>query len=147
MIFGADRQNQNLRSASRIKPSPTQKTVTANHYSAAISTSKSKLGQRTIQHQSRQNIGNQSDPVRGSFEGLQNGKSSYVQMNNTGYDNAKFQNARYKVKTNNIPTVKGASFIFTNGAKKSIINNYSGTTARGTSSDRMKNNLNINRMI
>lgn len=148
MIFGADKQNKNLRSASTVKPNSNLKTRTANHYSAAISSSKTSGSSGSIVHQSRKNLNNnQPDPVRGSFEGLQNGKSAYVQLNNSGYDNSKFHTARYSMKNPNIPNVKGASFGFTNMQKKGIIDNYSGTTMRGTSSDRMKNSLNINRMF
>lgn len=152
MIFGADNQNKNLRIASNIKSNPTAKTRTANHYSAAISTSKttaqssSARTQQTVAHQSRQNLNDgKSDPVRGSMEGLDNGKSTYVQMSNRGYDSKSIQTARYSDKQKSMPEQSGASFLFTNKQKQGIINNYSGITSSGSSSNLMNKNLSMNR--
>jgi len=152
MIFGADNQNKNLRIASRIKANPTAKTRTANHYSAAVSTSKTKSnsqsidGQRTTVHQSRKNLNDgRPDPVRGSLEGLDNSKSAYLQASNAGYDNRALQAARYSSKEKNIQTQMGASFLFTNKQKSGIINNYTNLTLNNSSSDRMNKGLNINR--
>lgn len=154
MIFGADNQNKNLRIAANIKASSTAKTRTANHYSAAISHSKtrdfsqSSNTQRTIQHQSRQGLNDGNpDPVRGSLEGLDNGKSTYVQMSNRGYDAKNIQTARYSLREKNLPDQKGASFLFTNKQKQGIISNYTNITQSGTSSSRLQNQLNINRII
>lgn len=154
MIFGADSQNKNLRIAANIKVNPTAKTRTANHYSAAISHSKTKNfsqsvnTQRTVQHQSRQGLNDgKPDPIRGSLEGLDNGKSTYVQMNNRGYDAQALQTARYSLKEKNLPTQMGASFLFTNKQKQGIISNYTNITQAGTSSSRLQKQLNINRMI
>lgn len=154
MIFGADNQNKNLRIASNIKSNPTAKTRTANHYSAAISTSKtsgnstSSRTQRTTVHQSsgKSNDG-RPDPVRGSFEGLDNGKSTYIQMDNRGYDAKSLQTARYASKDKMIETQKGASFLFTNKQNKGIINNYTNSTMAGSSSDRLSKSLRINGMF
>lgn len=154
MIFGADNQNKNLRIASNIKSNPTAKTRTANHYSAAISTSKttaqsaSARTQQTVAHQSRQNLNDgKADPVRGSMEGLDNGKSTYVQMSDRGYDSKSIQTARYADKQKSMPQQSGASFLFTNKEKQGIINNYSGITSGGSSSDLMSKNLRMNRII
>ena len=152
MILGADNQNKNLRIASRIKANPTAKTRTANHYSAAISTSKTKDfsqsidSQRTTSHQSRQSINDGiPDPIRGSLEGLKNSKSAYLQASNAGYDNRVLQSARYSSKEKSIQTQMGASFLFTNKQKNGIINNYTNLTTHNSSSDRMNRGLNINR--
>lgn len=152
MILGADNQNKNLRIASRIKSNPTAKTRTANHYSAAVSTRKTVENsqeartQRTTVHQSRANINDgRPDPVRGSMEGLDTGKSAYIQLNNRGYDNKNLQVKRYSNISKNINPQKGASFIFTNQQNKGIINNYTKSSMAGSSSQIMNNNLNINR--
>lgn len=146
MILGADNQNKNLRIASTIKISPTAKTRTANHYSAAVSSSKSGKSEQTIVHESaRKSNDGRPDPIRGSLEGLDNGKSTYIQMSNRGYDSKFLQTARYSDKTKQLPTVKGASFLFTNQQNKGIINNYTKNTSYGTSSHRMNKGLNLNR--
>jgi len=154
MIFGADNQNKNLRAASAIKVGSTAKTRTANSYSASISSSKtvgnstSSRTQRTTVHQSRSKINDgQPDPVRGSMEGLDTGKSAHIQMDNRGYDAKSLQTARYKDKNKTLKPVMGSSLSFTNLQNKSIMNNYSGITMSGSSSDRMSKNLKLNRMF
>jgi len=152
MILGADNQNKNLRIASTIKSNPTAKTRTANHYSAAVSTSKtvenssSTKTQRSTVHQSRSNINDgKPDPIRGSMEGLDNSKSAYIQQNNRGYDSKQLQTSRYSNTNKSMNPQKGASFIFTNQQNKSIISNYTKSTTAGSSSQRMNNGLNMNR--
>lgn len=152
MILGADNQNKNLRIASRIKSNPTAKTRTANHYSAAVSTRKTTENsqeartQRTTVHQSRTNINDgKPDPIRGSMEGLDNGKSAYIQLNNRGYDNSQLHNKRYNNIPKNINPQKGASFIFTNQQNKGIISNYTNSSMSGSSSQIMSNSLSMNR--
>lgn len=154
MIFGADNQNKNLRAASTIKANPTGKTKTANHYSASISSSKtsdnskSARTQQTTVHSSRSKINDgQPDPIRGSMEGLDTGKSTHIQMNNRGYDAKSLQTARYRDKNKTLKSVMGTSLSFTNLQNKSIMNNYSGITMSGSSSDRMSKNLRLNRMF
>jgi hypothetical protein len=150
MILGADKQNKNLRSAAKIKSNPTDKARTGNHYSAAISTSKSgtSTGSATQVHQSRQVINDgRPDPVRGSFEGLDNGKATHIQMSGRGYDASHLQSARYASKDKFINPARGNSLSFTNMGFKSIINNWSGVTMSGTSSDRMGNMLKMNGMF
>jgi hypothetical protein len=154
MILGADNQNKNLRIASNIKSNPTAKARTGNHYSAAITTSKTSGGsssagsQRTITHESKTNINNgRPDPIRGSMEGLDSGKSTHIQMSNRGYDSKSVQTARYSSKEKNVTQSSGASFLFTNKQKQGIMDNYSGLTSAGSSSDLMSKNLRINRMF
>jgi hypothetical protein len=152
MILGADNQNKNLRAASTIKVGSTAKTRTANHYSAAISSSKtssnssSSRTQQTVNHQSRSKLNDGNpDPIRGSMEGLDNGKSTHIQMDNRGYDAKSLQAARYKDRNKSLNPTMGTSFSFTNLQNKSIMNNYSGITMSGSSSDRMSKNLRLNR--
>lgn len=152
MIFGADSQNKNLRIASKIKSNPVAKTRTASNYAASVSSSKnssrSKVteGTEKVTHQSRSKSNDGTpDPVRGSMEGLDKGKSTHIQMNNTGYDSKVTQTARYSDKTKNINPAKGASFLFTNNQKSGIINNYTNSTMSGSSSQRLSKGLEINR--
>lgn len=152
MILGADNQNKNLRAASTIKADSTAKTRTANSYSASISSSKTTANstsartQQTTVHQSRSNLNDGNpDPIRGSMEGLSNGKSTHIQMDNRGYDAKVLQTARNQDRNKTLNSVKGSSLSFTNMQNKSIMNNYSGITMSGSSSDRMSKNLKMNR--
>ena len=150
MILGADNQNKNLRAAAKIKSNPTAKTKTANHYSAAISSSNTggSAGGSNVVHQSRQKINDGNpDPMKGSFEGLDTGKSAYIQPNGVGYANPNLQTARYENKNKNITPAKGSSLSFTSMGFKSIIENYSKVTAAGTSSSKLNDRLRLNGMF
>lgn len=153
-FFGADSQNKNLRQASNIRVGSTVKARTANKYSAAISNSKTKSfssspgERRTVLSESRSSLNDgKPDPVRGSYEGLDNSRSTHIQMSGIGYDKSSIQTARYSNKQKFINPVKSSSFLFTNLAEKSIIRNYSNATMRDSSSDRMNKSLNINRLF
>lgn len=154
MILGADNQNKNLRAASTLKVGSTAKTRTANHYSASVSSSKtsgnssSARTQQTTVHESRSKINDgQPDPIRGSMEGLDTGKSTHLQMDNRGYDARSIQTARHRDKNKSLNPAMGSSLSFTNLQNKGIMNNYSGITMSGSSSDRMSKNLKLNRMF
>lgn len=152
MILGADNQNKNLRIASTIKSNPTAKTRTSNQYAAAVSTSKTVENssfarqQRSTVHQSRSNINDgRPDPIRGSMEGLDNSKSTYIQQNGRGYDSKALHAKRYSNTPKNINPQKGASFIFTNQQNNSIISNYTKSSMTGSSSQIMNSSLSMNR--
>lgn len=150
MILGADNQNKNLRSAAKIKSNPTAKTKTANHYAAAISSSNTggSSGKSNTVHQSRQKINDgKPDPMKGSFEGLDTGKSAYIQPNGVGYANPNLQTARYGNRNKNIIPARGSSLSFTNSGFKGIMDNYSNSTMSGSSSDRMSSILKMNRFF
>jgi hypothetical protein len=149
MILGADNQNKNLRAAAKIKSNPTEKARTGNHYSAAISSSKTGGGTKsTVAHQSKTGLNDGSpDPMRGSFEGLDTGKSAYIQQNGRGYTNPSLQNARYASKDKAITPARSSSLSFTNMGFKGIMDNYSGVTMANSSSDRMGKMLKMNGMF
>lgn len=154
MIFGADSQNKNLRKAANIRVGSTVKARTANKYSAAISSSKGKdfssfsRERKTVRHESRSSLNDgKPDPIRGSFEGLDNSKSTHIQMSGIGYDKKANQQARYRDKNKTMNPIKSNSLLFTNLSEKGIMRNYSGITASGTSSDRLSKNLSINRLF
>jgi hypothetical protein len=77
-----------------------------------------------------------SDTIKYSKEGLMDGKSTYLQMNNSGYMNQRLQQARY---TKNFESHKSPFMQrnFTNIQQTGIINNYSGVTQDGSSSSRI----------
>jgi hypothetical protein len=149
MILGADNQNKNLRAAAKIKSNPTEKARTGNHYSAAISTSKTGGGTKsTVSHQSKTGLNDGSpDPMRGSFEGLDTGKSAHIQQNGRGYTNQSLQGARYASKDKTITPAGSSSLSFTNKGFKGIMDNYSGVTMSGTSSNRLGKSLRLNGMF
>jgi hypothetical protein len=68
-------------------------------------------------------------------------------MDNRGYDAKSLQGARYRDKDKKLNPAMGSSLSFTNLQNKSIMNNYSGITMSGSSSDRMSKNLRLNRMF
>lgn len=153
MIFGADNQNKNLRLAADRKVDSTAKTRSSNQYAVKIASrntaqnSGSQKHQQTTRSESRSTINDgKADPIRGSFEGLDNSKSAYIQSNGVGYANKALQNARNTLKTSNIQpgtAINGLSF--TNRQNQGIINNYSNYTSVNSSSDRLSNILKMNR--
>jgi hypothetical protein len=85
--------------------------------------------------------------MKGSFEGLDTGKSAHIQQNGVGYANPALQTARYGNRNKNIEPASGSSLSFTNMGFKSIIENYSGVTAAGTSSSRLNDRTRLNGMF
>jgi len=145
MILSVKDQNKSLANAAKQSKDTSHRSLTANKYAAKVASSKSPS--RNVVSESRQKIqaAGQSDKVRGSFEGLENASPAYILMNDTGYAAKKHQRARY---SKNIKTKIGGSFdfnSFTNETKSSIIDNYSSSTMRDSSSDRLskiiKNNM------
>lgn len=149
MIFGAGSQNENLRKASLKVADPTPKAKAVSKISAKISSSKqtSSITQSTIEQGSRQerNTG-QSDPVRGSFEGLDNSSKAIIAPKGAGYDNKSFQTARYKEKNNFKPLNYGSNNFakFKNTGK---ITRYGSITAQNSSAKKMDARLTIEKMF
>jgi hypothetical protein len=85
--------------------------------------------------------------MKGSYEGLDTGKSAYIQPNGVGYANPSLQTARYGNRNKNIIPAKGSSLSFTNSGFKGIMDNYSNSTMSGSSSDRMSSMLKMNRFF
>jgi hypothetical protein len=138
MIFGADKQNKNLKDAASKRIDTTPRTQTSNKYAAKIASSKNTSsgsdvsGTQSTQYTPKGQI-NQSDPLRGSWEGLDKGSSTYIQMNGTGYLNPSIQKARYNKKfASHSGDLRQDSFTKRNF--RSIIDNRSGSTMEGSSS-------------
>lgn len=147
MILGVKDQNKSLSAAAKQPKDTSHRSLTANKYAAKIASSKSPS--QNVVFESRQKIqaSGQSDKLRGSFEGLNNSSPAHIVMNGSGYDSKKMQTARYNKNTNN--EVKG-NFELNNfklDTKSSIINNYSSSTMKDSSSDRLSKIIRNNMMF
>lgn len=161
MIIGSDNQNKNLVKAASKKIDTSSRTRTSNAYAAKIATSKtsskseSSTGDMTVSSRP-QNSSEQSDVMKGSYEGLVNQSSTLIQMDGQGYDNPGFQYARYKRKStdpsdlrrlsrNSIKNKLSNTQLSFN--KSDIINNYSSIESGNSVSNRMREYLMTNNMF
>lgn len=152
MIFGADKQNSNLKNAASKRVDTTPRTRTSNKMAARIANSKtsdfskSVDNKKTVSENTRitRNDG-VSDPVRGSFEGLMNAPSTVIQANGSGYLDKNFQKSRYKqkVKFQGLTISKN----FTPFKKYDKITNYSSMAAKNSSAEKMNSKISIEKMF
>jgi|GEM_PF-3872643 len=150
MIFGANKQNKNLRdSGSRPKDTSPRKEL-ANKYSAKIAsdrgnaTNKTAAEAKTTAQSSKKNT-IRSNNSRGSKEGLVNAHSAHIQVNDRGYLSKSIQKARYN-KSSPIQPQNSNRDNFTNLNSRGIVNNYSGITQEKTSSSRLNAISKLNKM-
>ena len=152
-MFGSDNQNKNLSDAANKKPDGNRKTLTGNKYAAKIASGAGKSASYNVENKSNieaegktsPNI-KRSDPIRGSFEGLNNQSSTMIQMNGTGYADPAIQKARYSKKdvTSIAQSMNGASN-FTSFKKSGTISNYSSIAATNTSAFKLGGMLEVNK--
>jgi len=152
MIFGADRQNKNLKDASSKRIDTTPRARTSNKLAAKIATSNTSESATSVatktsvapQSRTTRNDG-VSDPIRGSFEGLMNAPSTVIQGSNSGYLDKSFQTARYKNKTK----FQGINISknFTPFKKYDKVNNYSSMAAKNSSIQKINSKLSIEKMF
>jgi len=141
MILGADKQNKNLKEAAAKTKDTSPRVASSNKISARIASDKGNksaldaASSRGTVHQSKQNL-KTSDTLKFSKEGLMDGKSANIQMNGSGYMNKRLQLARYSknFESHQSPFMQRN---FTNIKQSGIVDNYSGVTQEGTSSNRM----------
>jgi hypothetical protein len=147
MILGVKDQNKALSAAGKQPKDTSHRTLTANKYAAKISSSKTPA--KNVVSDSRQKIQatGKSDKLKGSFEGMDNSSSTYIQMNGTGYDNKTQQKARYSKDVSNRVNANFIQNSFNLETKSSIINNYSSSTMKDSSSDRLKTIIRNNMMF
>jgi len=145
MILSVKDQNKTLASAAKQPKDTSHRSITANKYAAKIASSKSPT--KNVVSESRQKIqaSGQSDKVRGSFEGLENSSPAHILMDESGYSGKRHQKARY---SKNFNTKLSGNFnfnSFTKETRSSIIDNYSSSTMKDSSSERLskiiKNNM------
>jgi hypothetical protein len=146
MIFGAGDQNKRLSDAASRPRDTSHRKENADNYSAKISSSKSSPTKAV--GESKNNIRqSNSDKLKGSYEGLQHSSSTVLQMNGRGYDNKSLQKARYnknQISHNNhrfnfnMPPID---------KKYSIMDNYTSSSATGSSSNKINNIVKNNMMF
>jgi len=152
-LFGSDNQNKNLSDAATKKPDASRKTLTGNKYAARIASGAGKSTSHNVENQNNIEAEGKSsqrikrpDPIRGSFEGLNNPSSTMIQMNGTGYADPAIQKARYSKKdvTSIAQSMNGASN-FTSFKKSGTITNYSSIAATNTSAFKLGGMLEVNK--
>jgi len=139
-------QNKKLSQAARTPKDTSHRRENADNFSAKISSSQAQ-GKSKLQSSRNDAREVRSDPVKGSFEGLQHSSGTLLSQNDAGYDNKSLQTARYNKE---ILSHNNANFVFDklqSDSNYSIIDNYSSTHAKDTSSFRMSsivsNNMNF----
>lgn len=89
-----------------------------------------------------------SDPVRGSFEGLQNGSSTMIQMEGTGYASKQVQKARYtKREIAQIAQNQNGFSSLPSFKLSGTMSNYSSIAAKNTSAFKMNTMLETNKFF
>jgi len=145
MILSVKDQNKKLAEAAKQPKDTSHRSINAHQYAAKVSSSKSPA--RNVVQESREKVNSSknSEPVRGSFEGLENSSSAHIIMNESGYSGRRHQTARYSGKAQNKLGGTLNFNSFTKETKASIIDNYSSSTMKDSSSDRLskiiKNNM------
>lgn len=153
MILGSDSQNKNLRDAASKRIDTTPRTRTSNKLAAKIATSGTSSSggsvneTSSVAHTPRSKINDGvPDPVRGSFEGLDNAPSTRIQINNSGYANKKIQTARYKDRTppkfENIGKMN-----FTGFTKYGSMTRYNSIAPTNSSANKLNSKLAVEKMF
>lgn len=138
MIYGAKEQNESLSDAGNKPKDTSHRLDSANKYSATISSSKEST--KNISSDSNVKIqSSKQNTVRGSWEGLDRGKSTHIQMNNSGYGNSQLQKARYQKNFASHKVVENKNIRLDKPQIKGIIDNYSNSFAYGSSSEKINN--------
>ena len=154
-MFGAGNQNKNLSDAASKRKDTSPRTVTSNKYAAKIASGARKPNSSSVdngqgpQYASKDSIKTQRpDPVKGSFEGLQSGSSTMIQMEGSGYLDKNFQTARYTRKQiANYAQSISLGNNFTQIKNSGIINNLSSIAFKNTSAHKLQNIMGINKFL
>jgi hypothetical protein len=149
MIFGAGTQNANLKKAATKRVDPTPKAQAVSKLSGKISSSQktSSTPSPTIQQASKTSRSSgPSDPVRGSFEGLDKSAGTLILPKGAGYDSKSFQTARYKEKNNFKPLNYGSNN-FASFKKSGKITRYGSSVAQNSSANKLGAKLTVEKMF
>jgi hypothetical protein len=153
MIFGSQEQNKKLKDSASKSINTTPRARTSNKLSAKIASNQTSdntnsiKNQRTVESSPRSSLNDGNpDPVRGSFEGLDNSPSTYIQPNNVGYASKEFQTARYKEKTkfNGLDINKNN---FTGLKRSGKIQRYGSSVAQNSSAHKLNSKLTVEKMF
>jgi hypothetical protein len=115
--------------------------------SGTDSTGRSVDTKSSVQHVPRSKINDGTpDPIRGSFEGLDNAPSTHIQINNSGYGNKKLQTARYKDKS--LPKFENIGKMnFTGFTKYGSITRYNSIAPTNSSANKINGKLAVEKMF
>lgn len=139
-------QNKRLSQAARTPKDTSHRKENSDNFSAKISSSQAQ-GRSKLSSSRNDAREVKSDPVKGSFEGLQHSSGTLINPDNTGYDNKALQTARYNKE---IVSHNNANFVFDkfqSFSNYSIMDNYSSAHTKDTSSFRMNNIVSNNMMF
>lgn len=144
MIGNIADQNKQLSDAGKKPIDTSYRTDAAIGYSGKIAYSAEQgRSEGKVANQETVKVG--AKKIQGSYAGLIDGKSAYLQPNDRGYDSKALQGARGGERA--LSTVKPSLNIggLINSKNNSIINNYAGVTSKDSSSNRLnaivKNNM------
>jgi len=156
-LLNAD-YNKRLKDAANARPDTRPRVGRSVELSAQVSHTPSGGKPSVVQEEKRQLTQTQkpvavpSDPMKGSYEGYMRSAPAYIQMNNTGYDNPKNQQARQLKNISgrnetHIQNIKSLSNSFNKNNNFGIINNYSKALKKNTSGARIAEMNKVERMF
>lgn len=146
MIFGSGNQNKTLSIAAGKPKDTSHRLLKANENSSKVSSSKISAKISNAETGIKVESGT-SQKSKGSFEGLDNGTSSYIQPNGVGYDDPSNHKARYN---KNFISHNDNRFNFSLAPvdkNYSTMDNYSSFTEKNSSSNKINNIIKNNMMF
>lgn len=137
MIGSVKDQNSSLSQAGKTPKDTSSRKLDAGRYSAKVATSKMNSDTK-LENSSNQVIRKTGNKIKGSYEGLMYSPSTVLQFNGTGYDRKSNQQARFSKNTSSFQGQR-VNNSFTSKNNYSIMDNYSGSTSKDSSSFRLTN--------
>jgi hypothetical protein len=145
MLYGAGEQNKSLSEAGKTPKDTSHRLDNAKKYSATVSSSKEST--KNVSSESNVKIQSSKQNVaRGSWEGLDRGKSTHIQMNNSGYAAKSLQKARYEKGFASHKELENKNIQLDKPRNQGIINNYTNNSSPGSSSE-IINDFSRNNML
>lgn len=137
MIGSVKDQNKELQAAGKKPVDTSHRTVKANTFSAKVASSgaKNEAQDNTKLEEIKKAKTRQ---IKGSYEGLMHSSSAVLQFSGAGYDNKNIQSARYGKNISPFSSKKIGN-PFNSDKNYSIMNNYSRTSIKNSSSFRLNN--------
>lgn len=150
MNVDIESQNSKLSEAGKVRSQSSGKTHSSNGLSARISSTKSSGQQPSnIEQVSNSELKKTiSDPIKGSFEGLDRSSSGHILMSGDGYDNPQFQTARYKDRSSKDfkeqALLQSKSQVFNSVNSKDMVYNYTNRFDSDSIGNRMRDYIDMN---
>lgn len=146
MLTGANQQNKSLRDAAAQPKDTSHRLRNATSYSAKVSASS--RSQKADSNASTVNMDKTaSRRIQGSYEGLMHSSSTVLQANGVGYDNKNLQKARYDKKFAYHSAGNANNNFLLRNKNYSIMDNYSSSTMKDSSSSRLSSIVETNMMF